>query len=73
MILQSLKSHLRRKTVIQAGLFVLKILLSLPFSLLAQTRVAVFTTAPIAFPAASSIQAFDPCHTGLVAVANNRP
>ncbi len=35
MIFQPLTRHLRRKTVIQAGLFVVKVALFLPLSLLA--------------------------------------
>jgi hypothetical protein len=35
MMLQSLTCHLHRKTAIQTGLFVLKVLLFLPVSLLA--------------------------------------
>lgn len=70
MILQSLTRHPRRKTVLKVGLFVLKVLLFLPISLLAQTRAGVFTTNPIAFRADSSIQPFGQYYADLVTVTD---
>lgn len=72
MILQPLTRNLRRKTVLKAGFLIVKVLIFLPLSLLAQIRATEVTTAPIAFSADVSMQTFGQDHADFAVVTNDR-
>lgn len=72
MFLQSV--HIRRKTVLRVGFFLLKVLVFLPFSLLAQTRSNAFATIPVASAAAASaLNTSGQYGADVVTVTNDRP
>lgn len=65
--------HIRRKTMLRVGLFLLKVLVFLPFSLLAQTRSNAFATIPMASAAAPALHTSGHSSAEIVAVTNDRP
>lgn len=65
--------HIRRKTVLRVGLFLLKVLVFLPFSLLAQTRSNAFATIPMASAAASALNTSGQYGADVLAVTNDHP
>ena len=72
MFLQSV--HIRRKTVLRVGLFFLKVLVFLPFSLIAQTRSNAFAMIPMtSATAASALNASGQHSADVVPVTNDRP
>ena len=74
MILQFLPSRVRQETVVQAGFFVLKVALFLPFSLFAQVPNAAWTTILSVSAGCSFLQApVGQQHAGLLANANDQP
>jgi len=64
--------HIRRKTVLRVGLFFLKVLVFLPFSLIAQTRSNAFASIPMASAAAASALNTSGQYGAGVTVTNDR-
>lgn len=73
MILQPVTRHIHRKTVLRVGLFLLKVLVFLPFSLLAQPRSTVFATIPMVSATHSAMPMSGQYRAEAVAVTNDRP